>query len=145
MGLAHTFPVRPDDPGVGIEIREVAMTRILLIEDNELSMKLAVILINCAGYEALQARNAEVGIALAREQIPDLILMDLQLPDMDGLSVTRLLRQDPSTRNLKIVAMTACAMAGEREKAKEAGCDEYIDKPISIKKFIATIKEVLGK
>jgi two-component system cell cycle response regulator DivK len=120
------------------------MARILLIEDNVLNMKLAVMLLELAGFETIQAFDAEEGIRLAQEHVPQLILMDIQLPGMDGLSATRLLKNDPKTRDVKIVAMTACAMAGDREKFEAAGCDGYIAKPISVQTFSNTIRDILG-
>jgi len=121
------------------------MARILLIEDNVLNMKLAVMLLELAGFETIQAFDAEEGIRLAQEQVPQLILMDIQLPGMDGLTATRLLKNDPKTRDVKIVAMTACAMAGDREKFEAAGCDGYIAKPISVQDFPHTIRDILGR
>jgi two-component system cell cycle response regulator DivK len=120
------------------------MARILLIEDNVLNMKLAVMLLELAGFETIQAFDAEQGIRLAQEYAPQLILMDIQLPGMDGLTATRLLKNAPTTRDVKIVAMTACAMAGDREKFEAAGCDGYIAKPIGVQTFSDTIRDILG-
>ena len=121
------------------------MNTILVIEDNPLNMKLAVFLLENAGYQTIQAFNAEDGIQVARERQPDLILMDVQLPGMDGLAATRLLKGDDTTRNIKIIAMTACAMIGDRERIAEAGCDGYIGKPIFIAEFQRIVSEILGK
>lgn len=118
------------------------MTRILVIEDNPANMKLAVLLLNNSGYEILQAEDAEEGIRLARAQLPDLILMDVQLPGMDGLEATRQLKADVATRHIKILALTAFAMTGDREKIEAAGCDGYISKPIHYQDFL---KDVAAK
>ena len=121
------------------------MARILLIEDNILNMKLAVMLLEIAGFEAIQAFDAEEGIRLAQEWPPELILMDIQLPGIDGLAATRLLKSDPVTRHIKIVAMTACAMAGDREIIEAAGCDGYIAKPINVQNFANLVKDALNR
>jgi two-component system cell cycle response regulator DivK len=115
------------------------MTSILIIEDNAANMKLAVFLLQTEGHEVLQASDAEEGIRLAREWLPQLILMDVQLPGMDGLTATRLLKNEDATHGIKIVALTAFAMSGDREKITAAGCDGYIAKPI---RYQAFLKEV---
>lgn len=117
------------------------MGRILIIEDNPVSMKLEVFLLENAGHEVLQAVDAEEGIRIARERLPQLILMDVQLPDMDGVAATRLLKADPATRDIDIVALTALAMSGDRERLEAAGCVGYIAKPIRYLEFL----EVVGK
>jgi two-component system cell cycle response regulator DivK len=119
------------------------MACILLIEDNVLNMKLAVFLLESAGYETIQSVNAEDGIRLARDHHPDLILMDVQLPGMDGLAATRLLKAEAGTQDIKVVAMTACAMIGDRENVDAAGCDGYIRKPIIIQEFLKSVSEIL--
>jgi len=121
------------------------MACILVIEDSPANMKLAVLLLEQAGHEVLQATDAEEGIRLARERLPQLILMDVQLPGMDGLSATRLLKADPATRAIKIVALTALAMNGDREKIEAVGCDGYIAKPIRYQSFLQVVGEMLGK
>lgn len=120
------------------------MARILVIEDNPTNMKLVVILLQRAGHEVLQATDAEKGVRIAREQLPQLILMDVQLPGMDGLEATRLLRSAAETRSLKIVALTALAMGGDRERIMAAGCDGYISKPIHYQEFIKTVSEMVA-
>jgi two-component system cell cycle response regulator DivK len=119
------------------------MKTILVIEDNPLNMKLAIFLLENAGYQTIQAFNAEDGISLAREKKPDLILMDVQLPGMDGLSATRVLKNDDATSGIKVIAMTACAMIGDRERIAEAGCDAYIAKPIFIQEFQRIVSGLL--
>ncbi|MDR3436014.1 response regulator [Telmatospirillum sp.] len=115
------------------------MTRVLTIEDSAANMKLVVVLLESQGYEVLQATDAEEGIRLAREQHPDLILMDVQLPGMDGLTATRLLKGDIATRDIRIVALTAFAMRGDHERISAAGCDGYIAKPIRYKEFLKVV------
>lgn len=118
------------------------MARILVIEDNAANMKLVVFLLEKAGHEVLQARDAEEGLRLARERLPQLILMDVQLPGMDGLAATRLLKADAATRQIKVVALTALAMSGDREKIEAAGCDGYIAKPIRYQEFLRVVGEM---
>lgn len=115
------------------------MTRILVVEDNAANMKLAVFLLEKNGHQVLQASDAEEGIRLTHEQRPELILMDVQLPGMDGLSATRQLKADAATRDIKIVALTALAMCGDREKIEAAGCDGYIAKPIRYQDFLQVV------
>ena len=106
-------------------------TKILVVEDNPANMKLAVLLLGSAGYQVLQAPDAESGLALARHELPDLVLMDVQLPGMDGLSAARRLKADTATRNIKVLAVTGMAMKGDEEKIRAAGCDGYLPKPVS--------------
>ena len=113
------------------------MARVLIIEDNPTNMKLAVFLLQKAAHEVLQAVDAETGLALARQHHPELILMDIQLPGMDGLTATRLLKADATTRDIKIVALTALAMNGDRESMQAAGCDGYIAKPLRYQELLA--------
>jgi two-component system cell cycle response regulator DivK len=120
------------------------MACILVIEDNAANMKLAVFLLQQKDHEVLQATDAEEGIRLARERQPALILMDLQLPGMDGLAATRLLKADPATRAIKIVALTALAMLGDRERIEAAGCDAYVAKPLSYKQLLEVVRDMVG-
>lgn len=115
------------------------MARILVIEDNAANMKLAVFLLEKAGHEVLRATDAEAGVRLARERQPALILMDVQLPGMDGLEATRLLKADAATRAIKVVALTAFAMSGDEERFRAAGCDGYVAKPIRYHEFLKTV------
>ena len=117
------------------------MARILVIEDNADNMFLTAMLLESAGHTVLRAIDAEAGLTLARAESPDLILMDIQLPGMDGLAATAILKQDPSTRAVPVLALTALAMKGDEERIRAAGCDGYIAKPISIQSFLATIAE----
>ncbi len=119
------------------------MTTILIIEDNRRSMLLIRDLLQMHGFRTLEAFDGEEGIARAKAERPDLILMDLQLPGMDGLTATRLLRQDPVTAGIPVVALTAHAMKGDRERALQAGCNGYIPKPIDTRRFLAQIQGFL--
>ena len=117
---------------------------ILVVEDNELNMKLVKGLIKIGKYHMLEAMDAESGIQLIREQRPDLVLMDIQLPGMDGLSATKIVKEDPALKDIPIVALTSYAMQGDEEKALEAGCTGYIAKPIDTRKFLETISQYLN-
>ena len=118
--------------------------RILVVEDNELNMKLLNDVLEAHGYDVLTTGEGAVAIAWARQYRPDLILMDLQLPDMSGLEVTQLLKAGADTASIPIVAVTAFAMAGDEKKALEHGCDAYIAKPIDLRKFLDLIAEFVG-
>lgn len=117
---------------------------ILLIEDTPANMKLATTLLHKSGYEVLQAEDAMQGIDLARKYRPDLILMDMQLPILDGMTATRILKTDPVTSHIKIVALTAFAMKGDEERMLDGGCDGYISKPIRYQEFLEKIKNILN-
>jgi two-component system, cell cycle response regulator DivK len=112
---------------------------ILLVEDNPLNIELATDILQVAGYNVLLAETADRAIALARSQKPALILMDLSLPGMDGLTATEILKRDPQTRAIPLVALTAHAMKGNKEKAIAAGCDDYMTKPVDAKSLISTV------
>ena len=116
---------------------------ILVVEDNELNMKLVKGLIKIGKYRMLEATDAESGIQLIREQRPDLVLMDIQLPGMDGLSAAKIIKEDPLLKDIPIVAITSYAMQGDKEKALEAGCTGYIAKPIDTRKFLETVSQYL--
>lgn len=120
------------------------MARILVVEDNAMNMKLTVTLLQQGNHEVLQAADAEAGIRLARECQPTLILMDVQLPGMDGLAASRLLKADAATRNIKIVALTALAMQGDRERVTAAGCDGYVSKPIRYRELLKTVDAMVA-
>jgi two-component system cell cycle response regulator DivK len=115
------------------------MARVLVVEDNPANMTLATFLLESAGHVVLSARDAETGLTVARAEHPDLILMDIQLPGMDGLQATLLLKADEVTRDIPVIALTALAMKGDEERIRAAGCDGYIAKPLSYKSFLATI------
>ena len=119
--------------------------KILIIDDNPVNIELASDLLKLHGFQMLQAKDAETGIELAKAKMPDLILMDIQLPGMDGLEATRRLKKDATTRNVPIVAITAYAMKGDEEKALKAGCIGYMPKPINTRTFPETIRNYLRK
>jgi two-component system cell cycle response regulator DivK len=120
------------------------MARILVVEDNQANMKLATFLLESAGHEVLPATDAESGLTIARTSHPSLILMDIQLPGMDGLQATALLKHDESTRGIPVIALTALAMKGDEERIRAAGCDGYIAKPLAYKEFLAMIATYVG-
>jgi two-component system cell cycle response regulator DivK len=117
---------------------------ILIVEDNEKNMKLARDVLQFNGFRTLEAVTAEQGLRLAAEHHPDLILMDIQLPGMDGLTALRRLRDDPVTAGIKIVALTAFAMKDDRERFVGAGFDGYLSKPISIRELPSQVRQYLG-
>lgn len=121
------------------------MARILIVEDNPANMKLAVFLLQSAGHTPLGASDAESGLALARSEQPELILLDIQLPGMDGLEAVARLKGDPSTMAIPVIALTALAMKGDEERIRAAGCDGYIAKPLRYQDFLATIAHQLGR
>lgn len=118
-------------------------TRILVIEDNEQNIYLLTYLLEKYGYQVIQARNGQEGITLARQLIPGLILLDIQLPLMDGYDVARTLREKEELRDVPIVAVTSYAMSGDRERILAAGCAGYIEKPINPETFVAEIEQYL--
>lgn len=119
------------------------MARILLIEDNEANTKLAGLLLRSAGHTVMCASDAETGLTMARTDRPDLVLMDIQLPGMDGLAATTLLKRDPQTAGIPVIALTALAMKDDAEKCARAGCDAYIAKPLRYKELYAIIDALL--
>jgi len=120
------------------------VARILVVEDNVANMTLATFLLESAGHVVLSATDAETGVAVARDAHPDLILMDIQLPGMDGLQATGLLKADDATRSIPVIALTALAMKGDEERILAAGCDGYVAKPLAYKSFLAVISEHLA-
>ena len=120
------------------------MQRILIIEDNELNLELVTTLLNMHNIDHYSTSQAETGIELARRDHPDLILMDLSLPGMDGLTATGILKNDPATQAIPIVALTGHAMEGDREKALAAGCDGYISKPLQVRTFVQELRAIYG-
>jgi two-component system cell cycle response regulator DivK len=121
------------------------MATILIVEDNAANMKLAKFLLESAGHTVISATDAETGLALAGVEQPDLILMDIQLPGMDGLEATALLKRDDVTRAIPVIALTALAMKGDEERIRAAGCDGYIAKPLAYREFLATVSTQLLK
>ncbi len=117
---------------------------VMIVEDNELNMKLFHDLIESRGYSIIQTRNGLEALDLAKQHHPDLILMDIQLPEVSGLVVSQWLKENDDTANIPIIAITAFAMKGDEERILNAGCDGYISKPISVPHFLATIEEYIG-
>ena len=121
----------------------MAKATILIIEDNELNAKLVRCLLEVGGYRVLEALDAETGIALTRRHHPDLVLMDIQLSGMDGLSATRLMKQEPSLKSIPVVALTSYAMEHDEKKALNAGCEGYITKPIDTRSFLNNVEQYI--
>jgi len=121
------------------------MAKILIVENNADNMELAVFLLQSVGHTVLSAVDAEAGLTLARDELPNLILMDIQLPGMDGLEATALLKRDDATRTIPVIALSALAMKGDEERIRAAGCDGYIAKPMGIHEFLATVAAQLVK
>jgi two-component system cell cycle response regulator DivK len=119
------------------------MATVLIVEDNPANMKLSSLLLHNAGHSVLCAVDAETGLTMARADKPDLILMDIQLPGMDGLAATALLKQDPETAGIPIIALTAMAMKADQKKSEVAGCDAYIAKPLRYQELYAAIDTLL--
>jgi two-component system, cell cycle response regulator DivK len=116
---------------------------ILIVEDNELNMKLFNDVLQAHGYETIQTRDGMEALRLTKENRPDLILMDIQLPEVSGLEVTKWIKADKDIRDIPVIAVTAFAMKGDEEKIRQGGCEAYIAKPISITNFLETIKQFL--
>lgn len=116
---------------------------ILIVEDNDLNMKLFHDLLEAHGYATLQTKDGMEALKIAREQRPDLILMDIQLPEVSGLEVTKWIKEDDDLRSIPVVAVTAFAMKGDEEKIRQGGCEAYIAKPISVAQFLETVEGLL--
>ena len=138
MNIQETSTVGPR----GIVPRKSDRT-VLIVEDNELNMKLFHDLLEAHGYGTLQTRSGMDALALARDHRPDLILMDIQLPEVSGLEVTRWIKEDPELKSIPVIAVTAFAMKGDEEKIREGGCEDYIAKPISVTKFLEAVQKFL--
>ena len=119
------------------------MGTVLVVEDNPANLTLATFLLESAGHSVLSATDAEAGLALARTAQPSLILMDIQLPGMDGLEATMQLKRDATTRAIPVIALTAFAMKGDEERIRAAGCDGYIGKPMRYKDFLTVVESFL--
>ncbi len=119
------------------------MSKVLIIEDNPANMSLATFLLESVGHHVLRATDAERGLAIAGSEHPDLILMDIQLPGIDGLEATAQLKGAEDTRSIPVIALTALAMKGDEERIRAAGCDDYIAKPMRYQEFLATVARQL--
>lgn len=118
---------------------------VLIVEDNELNMKLFHDLLEAHGYDTLQTRTGIEALQLARDNHPDLILMDIQLPEVSGLEVTKWIKEDETIASIPVIAVTAFAMKGDEERIRQGGCEAYISKPISVAKFLETVRSFLGE
>jgi two-component system, cell cycle response regulator DivK len=138
MGYSETVPMRVR------ERRRGAGKTVLIVEDNELNMKLFHDLLEAHGYHILQTRDGMEALQIARDHKPDLILMDIQLPEVSGLQVTKWIKQDNTLKHIPVVAVTAFAMKGDEEKIREGGCEAYLAKPISVLAFLQTVERFLA-
>ncbi len=133
----------------GVERRgadpRTAQRSVLIVEDNELNMKLFHDLLAAHGYRTIQTRNGFDALELARTHRPDLILMDIQLPEVSGLEVTKWIKEDDELRMIPIIAVTAFAMKGDEERIRSGGCEAYISKPISVLSFLETVRRFIGQ
>jgi len=121
------------------------MTKVLLVEDNEMNRDMLTRRLERKGFEVVIAVDGQAGIDMAASSSPDIILMDLSLPVIDGWEATRRIKADPATQSIPVIALTAHAMAGDEQKALEAGCDDYDTKPIELKRLLGKIENLLGK
>ena len=121
------------------------MARILLVEDNEMNRDMLSRRLMRSGYDVVMAVQGEEGVALAKSDSPDLVLMDMSLPVLDGWEATRRLKSDPATRDIPVIALTAHAMSGDREKAREAGCDDFDTKPVEYARLLSKIEGLLHR
>ncbi len=129
---------------VATETKNGVAKTVLIVEDNELNMKLFHDLLEAHGYNILQSREGMEALRIAREHHPDLILMDIQLPEVSGLEVTKWIKEDDKLKDIPVIAVTAFAMKGDEEKIRQGGCEAYIAKPISVANFIETIQRFLA-
>jgi two-component system, cell cycle response regulator DivK len=142
--MDYSTPTTEYDPDNKHRVEPMTKT-ILIVEDNELNMKLFHDLLDAHGYNILQTRNGMDALAIAREHKPDLIIMDIQLPEVSGLEVTKWIKDDDMLHDIPVVAVTAFAMKGDEERIRSGGCEAYIAKPISIPDFIGTIRQFIGE
>jgi len=125
------------------DFEQRAAKKVLIVEDNDLNMKLFNDLLEAHGYRTLQTKDGVEALRMARQHRPDLILMDIQLPEVSGLEVTKWLKEDDDLRSIPVIAVTAFAMKGDEEKIREGGCEAYIAKPISVASFMRTVERFL--
>jgi two-component system cell cycle response regulator DivK len=133
------------EEGFGAPAQAARTKTVLIVEDNDLNMKLFHDLLDAHGYQTIQTRSGKDALALTREHHPDLILMDIQLPEVSGLDVIRWIKSDEDICEIPIIAVTAFAMKGDEERIRSGGCEAYISKPISIGSFIATVRQFIGE
>jgi two-component system cell cycle response regulator DivK len=127
----------------GGDFEQRAAKKVLIVEDNDLNMKLFNDLLEAHGYRTLQTKDGVEALRMARQHRPDLILMDIQLPEVSGLEVTKWLKEDDDLRSIPVIAVTAFAMKGDEEKIREGGCEAYVAKPISVASFMRTVERFL--
>jgi two-component system cell cycle response regulator DivK len=142
-GVKHARYKRATNGKRVADMLQVMPKKVLIVEDNELNMKLFNDLLEAHGYETLQTKDGFKALELAREHTPDLILMDIQLPEVSGLEVTKWLKDDESLSAIPVVAVTAFAMKGDEERIREGGCEAYLSKPITVTTFIETVRQFL--
>lgn len=130
--------------GKRVETAPDTSKSVLIVEDNELNMKLFHDLLDAHGYRTIQTRNGLDALALARQHRPDLVLMDIQLPEVSGLEVTRWLKEDDELCDIPVIAVTAFAMKGDEERIRSGGCEAYVSKPISVMLFLETVRKYIG-
>ena len=135
-----TFEIAKPNLNTDRQVRK----KVLIVEDNDLNMKLFNDLLVAHGYGTLQTKDGVEALALARQHRPDLILMDIQLPEVSGLQVTRWIKEDEDLRTIPVIAVTAFAMKGDEEKMRDGGCEAYIAKPISVTSFLRTVERFLS-
>ncbi|HWK37276.1 MAG TPA: response regulator [Hyphomicrobium sp.] len=140
MNMQETSAAGPRMP-----MRQVPGKTVLIVEDNELNMKLFHDILAAHGYATIQTRNGLEALDLAREHRPALILMDIQLPEISGLEVTKWIKEDDELRDIPVVAITAFAMKGDEERIRSGGCEAYISKPISVSNFLETVQRFVGE
>ena len=121
------------------------MSVILIVEDNEKNMKLVRDVLQFKGYQTVEAVNGTDGVRLARERKPDLVLMDIQLPDIDGITALRQIRADPATQKIPVIAVSASVMPDDQQRIVTSGFDAYVTKPINVKNFVETVERFVGK
>ncbi len=142
-GIGNSENITEKKPANSTLVEPMTKT-VLIVEDNDLNMKLFHDLLDAHGYATLQTRDGMQALAIAREHHPDLILMDIQLPEVSGLEVTKWLKEDEGLRDIPVIAVTAFAMKGDEERIREGGCEAYISKPISVATFMDTIRQFIG-
>ena len=126
------------------DLANASAKTVLVVEDNELNMKLFHDLLEAHGYNILQTKDGMEALRIAREHKPDLILMDIQLPEVSGLEVTKWIKEDENLKSIPVIAVTAFAMKGDEEKIRDGGCEAYIAKPISVTNFLETVQRFLN-
>ncbi len=136
--------VQDGSAGVTNESKNGSGKTVLVVEDNELNMKLFHDLLEAHGYNILQTKDGMDALRIAREHVPDLILMDIQLPEVSGLEVTKWIKEDENLKSIPVIAVTAFAMKGDEEKIRDGGCEAYIAKPISVTNFLETVERFLN-